>query len=118
MRWMLNAAGQPTHGLRGALRIKGLVAVWVWTLRAFERDESEDLSATMATLDTALARAHAMAGWLSGERASDPGLDAVRGPRRRGRPGLTARPSPFSAASDDSLAARPKPVILPGRRQS
>jgi AcrR family transcriptional regulator len=86
MRWMLNAAGQPTHGLRGALRIKGLVAVWMWTLRAFERDESEDLSATMATLDTALARAHAMAGWLSGERASDPGLDESAVPDAEGDP--------------------------------
>ena len=68
MRWMLHAAGQPTTGLRGALRVAGLVAVWTWTLRAFERDESDDLSATMAALDTGLQRAHAAAGWLAGER--------------------------------------------------
>jgi ubiquinone biosynthesis protein COQ9 len=77
MRWMLNAAGQPTHGLRGALRVKGMVAVWTWTLRTFERDESDDLSATMATLDTALGRAHAMAGWISGNRSRDPDIDAA-----------------------------------------
>ena len=82
---MLNTVGQPTSGLRGALRIQGLVAVWAWTLRTFERDESEDLSATMAALDTALGRAHEIAHWISGARTKpeapdesavpDPGAD-------------------------------------------
>ena len=71
MRWTLHAAGQPTDGLRGALRIKGLEAVWTWTLRTFVRDESEDLSATMAALDTTLGRADRIATWLSGERPKD-----------------------------------------------
>lgn len=71
MRWMLHAAGQPTSGLRGALRVQGLVAVWAWALRAFERDDSEDLASTMAALDTALGRAHTMALWISRERAPD-----------------------------------------------
>jgi ubiquinone biosynthesis protein COQ9 len=71
MRWMLHAADQPTSGIRGALRVKGLVAVWVWAMRAFERDESEDLSATMAALDTALGRAHEMVRWISGGRSRD-----------------------------------------------
>jgi ubiquinone biosynthesis protein COQ9 len=71
MRWVLHTSGQSTRGVRGAIRVKGLVAVWTWTLRAFERDESEDLSATMAALDTALGRAHRMALWISGERATE-----------------------------------------------
>ena len=71
MRWMLQAAGQPTNGLRGALRLRGLLAVWAWALRAFERDETEDLSATMAALDNALGRAHQVATWISGGRARD-----------------------------------------------
>jgi len=71
MRWMLHAAGQPTSGLRGALRIKGLVGVWTWTLRTFIGDESDDLSATMAALDTTLGRVHRMALWMSGERPKD-----------------------------------------------
>ena len=66
MRWMLNAAGQPTNGVLGTLRLHGLIAVWAWAARAFEKDESEDLSATMAALDKALARAHEAAAWLSG----------------------------------------------------
>ena len=35
MRWMLEAAGIPTRGIHGELRVKGLVAVWLWTLRAW-----------------------------------------------------------------------------------
>ena len=69
MRWMLQAAGESTAGLRGELKVRGLVAVWLWALRAFERDESEDLAATMAALDKALDRAHGAAAWLSGGRS-------------------------------------------------
>jgi hypothetical protein len=76
MRWMLQAAGVPTAGLRGELRVRGLVAVWVWTLRAWERDETADLSGTMAALDAALRRAERLAGWLGG-RGSKAALDAT-----------------------------------------
>lgn len=70
MRWMLDAAGVSTFGLRGEMRVKGLVAVWLWTLRAWERDESPDMAATMAALDGALERAERAAGWIgSGSRA-------------------------------------------------
>jgi AcrR family transcriptional regulator len=66
MRWMLQAAGVPTAGPIGELRVRGLMAVWVWAMRAWEKDESEDLTATMAALDTALSRAEQAAGWLAG----------------------------------------------------
>lgn len=66
MRWMLEAAGVGTAGLRGELRVRGLMAVWLWTLRAWERDESADLSSTMAALDNALRRAESAAQWLGG----------------------------------------------------
>lgn len=66
MRWMLETVGIATHGLRGELRIRGLMAVWIWTLRAWQRDETTDLSTTMAALDTALRRAERAAGWLDG----------------------------------------------------
>ncbi len=66
MRWMLQAAGVPTSGPIGELRVRGLMAVWVWAMRAWEKDDSEDLTATMAALDTALARAEQAAGWLTG----------------------------------------------------
>ncbi len=69
MRWMLEAAGGSSTGLTGELRVKGLVAVWLWAMRAWERDESEDLTGTMAALDTALSRAEQAAGWLTGRPA-------------------------------------------------
>ncbi|GAN52837.1 TetR family transcriptional regulator [Tanticharoenia sakaeratensis] len=57
MRWMAEAAGVNTDGLGGIVRINALVGVWTHTLRAWERDDSPDLSATMAALDQALDRA-------------------------------------------------------------
>jgi hypothetical protein len=67
MRWMLAAAGVSTAGLRGELRVRGLVTVWAWTLRAWARDGSADLSGTMAALDAALRRAEQVAAWLGGD---------------------------------------------------
>lgn len=69
MRWMLEAAGASSTGLTGELRVRGLMAVWVWAMRTWERDESEDLTGTMAALDTALSRAEQAAGWLAGRPA-------------------------------------------------
>jgi ubiquinone biosynthesis protein COQ9 len=61
MGWLLEAAGVSSHGIRGELRKRGLAAVWVWGIRAWLRDESEDLSATMAAVDVALSRADQVA---------------------------------------------------------
>ena len=72
MRWMLQAAGVSTAGLRGQLRVRGLVAVWMWTLRAWERDESADLSGTMAALDAAMRRADRLAAMLGGGDGTPP----------------------------------------------
>jgi hypothetical protein len=63
MGWMLGAAGVPTTGVRGAVATQGMVAVWVYTLRAWQKDESADLSGTMAALDRALSRAERAAAW-------------------------------------------------------
>jgi hypothetical protein len=57
MGWMLEAAGISAYGLRGKLRRRGLMAVWAWGVRAWIKDESMDLSATMAAVDAALTRA-------------------------------------------------------------
>lgn len=81
MRWMLDAVGVGTHGLRGELRVRGLVAVWLWTVRTWQRDDSADLSTTMAALDSALHRAESAASWLgggasrgTGDVSAEPGL--------------------------------------------
>ncbi len=69
MGWMLEGAGISSTGLRGLLRAKGLTAVWLFTLRAWDHDNTADLSATMAALDRALARAEEFGQWLDGAAA-------------------------------------------------
>jgi hypothetical protein len=70
MRWLLEAAGLEAHSPLGVVRAEGLMGVWLWTLRAWERDDTEDLSATMAALDAALARAGQIARALPGDGAA------------------------------------------------
>ena len=65
MAWMLEAAGLDAAGPAGAARAKGLGVVWLAALRAWEKDESEDLSTTMAALDRALDQADRVARWLN-----------------------------------------------------
>ena len=48
---MLEAAGVPSEGLSGALRQNGLLAIHYAVSRVFDRDETGDLSKTMAALD-------------------------------------------------------------------
>ncbi len=72
MRWMLQAAGEPATGPRGELQVRGLMAVWLWAMRAWDRDDSPDLSGTMAAIDTALQRAERVASWLHGRRPDPP----------------------------------------------
>ena len=67
---MLEAAGIPTRGVRGELRVKGMVGAWLWAIRAWRTDESEDLQSTMAALDTALRRAEQAAEWLGWHRSA------------------------------------------------
>jgi len=61
MGWLLEGAGVDATGLRGALKKRGLLLVWGYGLQAWARDESADLSATMAAVDKALARAEGFA---------------------------------------------------------
>ena len=57
MSWMLEAAGLSGAGLKGRLRVKGLAAIWLLTLRAWLADDSDDKARTMAVLDRHLSRA-------------------------------------------------------------
>ncbi|MCQ4162241.1 TetR/AcrR family transcriptional regulator [Roseomonas sp. GC11] len=72
MSWMLEAAGIPSCGPAGALRVKGLSVVWIATLRAWEQDETMDLGATMAALDRALDKAERAARLLRLDGAAPP----------------------------------------------
>jgi AcrR family transcriptional regulator len=100
MRAMLVAAGISTEGLSGALRVQGLVAIWAAAFRRFLRDETPDLSETMAGLDEQLRRAER---WM--QRCS----------WRPRRPDETAGEAPGAApgsppaAADDS-GPQPQPL--------
>lgn len=64
MTRMLEAAGLDTSGLRGAARVAGLTALYMWVLRTWVKDDSEDLSRTMSALDKGLSRMEAAANSL------------------------------------------------------
>jgi len=64
----LEAAGFSTTGCRGVLRIKGLSAIYLSTLRVWLRDDSEDMAKTMAHLDKQLTRVDSLIGRLKSAR--------------------------------------------------
>jgi len=97
MRWLLDASGVRSSGIAGALRVRGLVAVWLWTVRAWQSDENADLSTTMAALDRALGHAERAAGWLGGSRStpdagSPPPAPEAPGPEPPGPEPLDPQP--------------------------
>ncbi|MBV8408586.1 MAG: TetR/AcrR family transcriptional regulator [Alphaproteobacteria bacterium] len=51
MALMLEAAGAASDGLAGAVRQRGLLAIYGTVWRVFDRDDSADLGKTMAALD-------------------------------------------------------------------
>lgn len=59
LAWMLESAGVSSAGVRGRVRTRGLGLVYLSALRAWFRDDSEDLGPTMAALDRALGQAEA-----------------------------------------------------------
>lgn len=61
MAAMLEAAGLASDGMAGAARIAGLLAIHLQALRIFLKDDTGDLSKTMAALDGRLKRAE---GWV------------------------------------------------------
>jgi AcrR family transcriptional regulator len=75
MGWMLEAAGIGASGIAGAVRTKGLAAIYLSTLRTWLRDDTEDMSRTMAALDRHLARAERFASMQGpfGRRRYQPG---------------------------------------------
>jgi ubiquinone biosynthesis protein COQ9 len=107
MRWMLQAAGIPATGARGEVQVRGLLAVWLWGIRAWERDDSDDLSTTMAAVDTALQRAERIATWLHRPRGdAPPPPDSV---------GDTDPPLADPSLADPS-PAEPPPADLPAAK--
>ncbi|MCA4918236.1 MAG: TetR family transcriptional regulator [Roseomonas sp.] len=80
MRWMLEAAEVEAKSCEARLLALGLAGVWLATIRAWARDDSPDMGATMAALDSALDRAERIArplGLLQGEAAPPPAAEAA-----------------------------------------
>ncbi len=74
MAAMLEAARISSSGVAGALRAKGLMAIYLAALRVWLRDDSADMAKTMAALDGYLRRVESV----------------LRGSRRRYRPAREA----------------------------
>jgi len=64
MAWMLEGAGIPAKGWRGAAYVAGLSALYLFVLRTWVEDEGGDLPKTMAALDSALNRAETLVGFI------------------------------------------------------
>lgn len=111
MRWMLQAAGVDATGPRGDVQTHGLLAVWLWAVRAWERDKSDDLSSTMAAVDSGLQRAESIASWLDGSRPAPPAAKAGAGEIDPAHPPADAGPIPMSGP--DGMAQPPRPVRPP-----
>ena len=100
MRWMLEAAGISSQGLTGRLRAKGLMALWLWVIRAWASDESEDLSVTMAALDQALSRAEQLASWLPKDDPEPPEFPEASEPLPVTLPEVPPEPPPPPASPE------------------
>lgn len=81
LAWMLEAAGIGTGGWAGACRVKGLAVVYAATFATWLRDETEDMSKTMAALDKNLGRAERFANTFAFRRAG-----GKEGPREERAP--------------------------------
>lgn len=80
MRWMLESAGVEAKSCEARILAFGLTGVWLATIRAWARDDSPDMGATMAALDSALDRAERIArplGLLRGEAPPPPAVEAA-----------------------------------------
>ena len=76
MAWLLEGVGIPAGGLRGLLRTKGLLGVWLYAVRSWTQDDSPDLSSTMTAVDKALDRAGMFARYLGDKEEGAEGDDA------------------------------------------
>lgn len=108
MKWLLDGAGVPSTGIVGGLRVHGLLALWLYALRAWEGDESPDLSATMAAVDRGLDRAIQAEGMLPGRSSPAEEAAAVFTDA-----GLMDDASALDAPAPEAGPTEPKPDVPP-----
>jgi len=84
LRFMLEAAGESSEGPLGAVKLQGLVLVWLRTFHVWLDDESDDSARTMAALDHELEQGRVWAARLDDAgRALAPLADPLMGLARR-----------------------------------
>lgn len=54
MSHILGAAGMSTKGISGALRVTGMIGLYLYVVKTWKEDDSADMGKTMAALDKAL----------------------------------------------------------------
>lgn len=54
MARLLDASGLETNGISGALRVTGMVGLYLYVVKTWKDDDSADMGKTMATLDKGL----------------------------------------------------------------
>lgn len=64
MSWMLEAVQINTSGIKGAIKVAGISALYLKVLREWLKDDTPDLSITMAALDKQMSRAEQIANTL------------------------------------------------------
>lgn len=98
--WMLRAAGIPTEGALGALRIAGFASIYASVFRTWLADEDPGLARTMAVLDRRLRRGEDVSQWLTEAADVTSRLAALVTPpafrlwRRRAEAAGSAEPPP------------------------
>jgi AcrR family transcriptional regulator len=111
MRWMLQAAGVEATGLKGAIQARGLFGVWLLAVRAWEKDDSEDLSGTMAAVDSGLQRAESLAAWLNVRSPAPPPPPVNFGAGEIDPSGLPPDDEPFDTPPEPEPPPSTGPVI-------
>ena len=77
MRWMAEAAGLPTGGLKGAARVRALAAAYASVLPVWLSDEDPGHAKTMAALDRRLRRIEGLWSDVWGGKPSDKAAPAA-----------------------------------------
>ncbi len=98
MRWTLEVAGIPSGGPLGELKIKALGVIHLLVLRVWLKDDTADLSRTMAALDRRLNQAEQLVNTFD---------------RRRGKTHATAPAQTESAGNGDGEPASPDGPLAP-----
>lgn len=100
--WMLTGAGAPVDGVRGAVSVKGMTALYARLLGIWLEDSDPGMARTMAALDRGLRRGEDFMRRMDRvAQAGDGILNAIRGATKRRRAAAPDVPEAQPTASAD-----------------